>query len=199
MYAKRERILLINGHPGETNLSRQLLDRYFEAATTAGKEVRRHNLAEMQFDVDFGQSDYQRSKPLEPVLQALIDDLVWSQHVVLASPLWWGGLPAKLKGLFDRILLPGHAFDPRNRNILGAPAPLLKGRTARLILTADTARWELRWFYGDGILKQLRRQVFAFVGIRPMHLSYFGPVEDADGARIQGWEREMERLGSVAG
>ncbi|MDN3719732.1 NAD(P)H-dependent oxidoreductase [Roseibium salinum] len=36
--------------------------------------------------------------------------MVWCEHFVVVHPLWWGGLPAKLKGVFDRILLPGMAF-----------------------------------------------------------------------------------------
>ena len=34
-----------------------------------------------------------------------LDSLTWAEHVVLILPMWWGGLPAKTKGLFDRTLL----------------------------------------------------------------------------------------------
>ncbi|MGR3435708.1 MAG: NAD(P)H-dependent oxidoreductase [Shimia sp.] len=62
---------------------------------------------------------------------------------MIAAPLWWGGLPAVTKGLFDRILLPGRAFDTRQMR-LGLPRPMLKGRSARLILTSHTPRWYMR-------------------------------------------------------
>ena len=44
-------------------------------------------------------------------------------------------MPAKLKGLFDRALLPGRAFDTRDTDWMGMPTPMLSGRTGRVIVT----------------------------------------------------------------
>jgi len=196
MTTKTKRILLVNGHPGDESLSRQLLKNYHSAAIESGHAVRHTDISRMVFDADFGQSSYHDSKPLEPDLETFLADLKWSQHVVLAAPIWWGGVPAKLKGLLDRALLPGRSFDPRQTNCVGAPRPLFAGRSARLILTSDTARWALRAFYGDAIIKQIRRQVFEFIGLRPMRLTYFAPANQASEATVNGWFKNMRRLGS---
>ena len=85
-----------------------------------------------------------------------MSDLEWAEHVVVTSPLWWGAMPAKLKGAFDRALLPGRAFDTRNTTTIGFPAPMLKGKTARVLLTADTPAFLLWLMYGNAIKKDLR-------------------------------------------
>lgn len=196
MNIKRKRILLVNGHPGESSLSKALLDRYRIAAEQAGFPTRRVEIHDLNFDIDFGQSSYRNSKQLEPDLNTFLADLEWSQHVVLASPLWWGGLPAKLKGLFDRTLLPGRSFDPKNPGFMGSPEPLLAGRSARLMLTSDTARWAMRVFYGDALIKQMRKQVFGFVGIKPTKLSYFAPANEVSEPAIHKWLKVADKLGS---
>ena len=49
--------------------------------------------------------------------------------MVIFTPIWWGALPAKLKGLIDRTFLPGFAFQYEEGKLM--PKQLLKGRTAR--------------------------------------------------------------------
>ncbi len=104
------------------------------------------HLHDLSFDSDFGNTNYFQMKPLEPVLEKVLEDLKWSEHLVLSSPMWWGGLPAKLKGLLDRAFLPGRVFDTRVMKA-GMPSPLLMGRSARVILTSDTPGWFINIVY----------------------------------------------------
>ncbi|WP_237402726.1 NAD(P)H-dependent oxidoreductase [Rhodovulum sulfidophilum] len=93
-------------------------------------ELRITHLHDLDFDPDFGGGGYRAAKPLEPDLEAVMANMDWAEHVVLLSPMWWGGLPAKLKGLFDRALLPGSAFDTRAKTLAGI-APAASDRTHR--------------------------------------------------------------------
>ncbi|WP_199899459.1 NAD(P)H-dependent oxidoreductase [Sneathiella glossodoripedis] len=137
-------ILALNGHPADNSLSSGLITSYQRGAEQAGHQVRRYNLGEMTFDPDFGDGNYEHSKPLEEGLQRFVEDLKWCDHLVIAMPLWWGGIPSKLKGLIDRTLLPGIAFDTRNKSLLGLPAPLLTGKTGSILLTSDTPSCPVR-------------------------------------------------------
>ncbi|WP_169568870.1 NAD(P)H-dependent oxidoreductase [Sneathiella limimaris] len=191
-------ILTLNGHPAESSLSASLLDRYQENATKAGHLVRRHDLFSKTFDPDFGDGGYHNPKPLEPDLQTFVDDLLWCDHLVLATPMWWGGLPALLKGLFDRALLPGTTFDTRNTNFIGMPAPLLKGRTASTLLTSDTPSYALSLMYGSAIRKQLERQIYKFVGLKPVSFKSFAPATEAKPALVNKWLNVAGQLGAAA-
>ena len=104
-----KKIFVLNGHPREASLSATFAQTYADAAQGEGHEVRVMNVGD-----------------LEGVLQSI----EWADHVVLTSPMWWGGLPAKLKGLIDRSFLPGRTFDTKSGKF---PKPMLKGRTARVI------------------------------------------------------------------
>ena len=147
----QKRIFILNGHPAETSLNRTLAETYAEAALQAGHEVRLTHLHDLNFDPDFGFGGYDKQKPLEPELEQVLQDIEWSEHFVVTTPMWWGGLPAKLKGLFDRAFLPGRTFNTRKTDWMGMPTPMLSGRTGRVIITSDTPGWFLRWVYHNAM------------------------------------------------
>lgn len=192
------KIIILNGHPGSTSLSQSICRSYQEAAEREGHEVRLHELPNMRFDPDFGQGSYENTKSLEPDLTAFQSDLEWADHIVMATPMWWGAIPAKLKGLFDRALLPGVAFDPRNRNSLGLPAPMLNGKTARVFLTSDTPSIWLRLFYANAIKHVISRQILGFVGIKPTKFTAFAPASEAPEGKVKAWLSKAALLGAKA-
>jgi NAD(P)H dehydrogenase (quinone) len=193
-----KRIFIFNGHPAEHSLSRTLVEAYAAAARQAGHEVRLAHLHDLAFDTDFGWVDYQQPKALEPALEQWLQDLSWSEHFMMSTPMWWGGLPAKLKGLFDRALLPGRAFDTRNKTRLGLPSPLLTGRTARVVITSDTPGWFMRLAYKNALIWQLRGQILEFVGLKPTKLTHLGPASKARPDQVQRWVKQMQHLGAQA-
>ncbi len=192
------KIMVLNGHPGPVSLSKSLCTAYQAAAEQAGHQIRYHDVSQMQFDMDYGQSGYKNPKPLEPDLAVFLEDLEWAEHVVMAAPLWWGAIPAKLKAVFDRALLPGHAFDPRHVNFMGLPAPMLTGKTARVLLTADTPALWLWLFYGNAVKRFLSRQILGFIGIRPTRFTTFAPATDAPDDKVEAWLQTARGLGARA-
>mgnify|MGYP000462483197 CR=1 FL=1 len=193
-----QKILILSGHPGETSLSKSLCQAYSGAAEAQGHDVRFHDLSKMKFDMDYGQSGYENSKPLEPDLDSFLSDLEWANHVVMATPLWWGSIPAKLKGVFDRALLPGRTFNTRKTSLMGLPEPMLKGKTARVLLTSDTPSIFLRLFYGNAVKKMISRQILGFVGITPTKFASFAPATGAADSKVKGWLSEAAKLGAKA-
>ncbi|MFN3953011.1 MAG: NAD(P)H-dependent oxidoreductase [Pararhodobacter sp.] len=192
------RILALTLHPAPVSFNAALIETYAEAAAAQGHELRLKALHALQFDADFGQAGYAGAKPLEPDLEAFMADLAWAEHLVLSTPMWWGGLPAKAKGLFDRTFLPGRAFDPRQPRIFGLPKPLLTGKTARVFLTSDTPGIAFNWVYSAAMRKQIERQILGFVGIKPVRFSHFSPVEHSDAGKRQGWLAQARALGRQA-
>ena len=191
-----KRIFILNGHPAEHSLSRTLVEAYADAARQAGHEVRITHLHDLHFDGDFEWVNFEHPKPLEPALEQWLQDLSWSEHFMMSTPMWWGGLPAKLKGLFDRALLPGRAFDTRKKTLLGLPTPMLTGRTARVVITSDTPGWFMRLAYKNALLWQVRRQILEFVGLKPTRLTHLGPASEAKPEQVQRWVKQIQQLGT---
>ncbi|MEM8985517.1 MAG: NAD(P)H-dependent oxidoreductase [Pseudomonadota bacterium] len=189
-----KRIFVLNGHPAERSLSKHLAETYAKAAAEREYEVRVMNIRDIEFDSDFGFGGYRQTKPLEPDLETLLANLEWSRHLVLVTPMWWGGVPAKLKGLFDRVLLPGRTFDTRKKKG-GFPTPMLSGRTARVILTSDTFDWYFKWVYRRALWIQLKHQILGFVGFKPAMLTHFATASHPKDGLVEQWAEQVRSLG----
>ncbi|WP_321501023.1 NAD(P)H-dependent oxidoreductase [Breoghania sp.] len=192
-----KRIFVLDGHPCVATLSHHLATSYAEAAEAAGHEVRMLNLSALSFDID-QQSNYRDLKPLEPDLAAVIDNLEWADHIVISTPMWWGGLPARLKGLLDRALLPGRAFSTRETTALGMPKPMLAGRTARMIVTSDTPGWFFRLIYKSALVVQMKRQVFDLIGLKPSRFTLLAGASHPKPGVVQRWLEKAAALGRKA-
>ena len=53
---------------------------------------------------------YKTQREMEPDLGHFMESVRWCDTLILFHPMWWGAAPAKLKGLIDRVFLPGIAF-----------------------------------------------------------------------------------------
>ena len=190
-----KRIFILNGHPAPSSITRQAMDRYAAAALAAGHDVRLSQLADLRFDPDRGRAGYANAKPLEPVLESELENLVWCTHFVLAFPLWWGGFPAKLKGWIDRVFVNGRTFTTDKSTYFGLPAPLLKGRSARVLITSDTPRSFLCLAYGDAIVRQLKGQILGFCGFKPVKLTFFAPASHPRPGAVDKLLAQMDDLG----
>lgn len=185
------RLLIIATHP-PASYGRALTDAYAQRASQLGHEVRLCRLDQLAFDPILHRG-YQVVQPLEPDLRQAQDDILWAQHITLAFPVWWGSVPALLKGFLDRVLLPGFAF--RYEAGKKYPRPLLAGRTAHLIVTMDTPPWYFRWIYKAPAVHQMEKTTLAFCGVRPVGTLTLGAVRDAGPARRAQW---LEQAGALA-
>lgn len=189
------RILIILGQPSSHSLCASLAHTYADAARRSGAEVRLLSLGEMYFDPIL-RHGYAHVQPLEPDLRDAQIDIAWAQHLVWVYPIWWGGLPALLKGFLDRIFLPGFAFKYRANSVLWDR--LLTGRTAELLVTMDSPPWYYRWVQRQPGHRQMKQAILEFSGIRPVRVHSFGPVVNSSDAARAGWIRRACKLGARA-
>jgi NAD(P)H dehydrogenase (quinone) len=136
-------ILVMLGHPRADSLCAALAEAYAEGAREAGLPVQLLRLGELDFDPVL-RTARAGDQPLEPALVAAQQALLQARHLAFAYPVWWGTMPALLKGFLDRVLVSGFAYRYRS----GSPLwdRLLAGRSAELLVTMDAPPWYYRWF-----------------------------------------------------
>ena len=186
-----KRVAIIVGHPAADSWCRALADSYAAAARAGGHEVRMLQLAQLNFDPSLHEG-YRQIQALEPDLLAAQGTVAWAEHVVIAYPIWWGSVPALLKGFLDRILLPGFAFKYRPGKAF--PEQLLRGRSAQLLVSMDTPPWYFRWVYRMPGIVQLKKTTLEFCGIAPVKVAAFGPLIASSSAQRASWLVKAARL-----
>lgn len=190
------RIFIWVGHPRESSLSHGLADAYERGARSQGAEIRRMNLHDMAFDPDLTEGYHQR-KTLEPCLEDWREAITWATHLCWTYPQWWGGMPAKMKGVIDRAFLPGFAMKYHENDPFWDR--LLTGRSADVLMTSDAPPLYDRIMYGRPAGRQVERMVLKYAGIKPVRTLQFGPVKGTDDAKIAGWLNKAEQAGARAG
>lgn len=187
------RILIMQGHPDAAarHLCHALADAYAQGAVEGGHDVRRLDIGALDLPFLRNQADFNDGDP-PLAARAAQESIAWAEHVALVFPLWLGGAPAVVQGFLEQTLRPGFAF----RMDANGAATLLKGRSARLVVTMGMPAFVYRiWFRAHG-LRRIARSVLSFVGFAPVRTTYFGGVESVSQEKRLAWIARMRELGA---
>jgi len=184
------KIFVLIGHPDTQSFNRELANAYAEGAREKEHEVQITNLGDISFDPILHHG-YREPQELEPDLKKIQEDIKWCEHFVILYPSWWSTMPAILKGMFDRIWLPGFAFKFR-RNGLWWDG-LLKSRTARIFVTSDAPPIFTRIIFGD-TTNEIRKGTLWFAGFS-VSVKKIGPVKRISDLKKEKWKEKMRRWG----
>ncbi|MDP2870335.1 NAD(P)H-dependent oxidoreductase [Methyloversatilis sp.] len=189
------RIVVIQGHP-ETRpgLLRALADSYIEGAREAGHEVETIDVTRLQFPLLRDKAAW--SVAADGDVARAQAAVAAAQHVAVFFPLWLGTLPALLKAFFEQLFRPGFAIGEGTG--LSPFKPLLKGRSARLVVTMGMPALMFRWIYLAHGVKSFERNALNFVGIRPVRTTLVGSVDSMNDAARARWHAQMRGLGRAA-
>jgi putative NADPH-quinone reductase len=187
-------ITIIQGHPDSsvTHYGHALADHYAEGATDAGHEVKRIEVARIEFPLLRTKEEFEKGLPPEPIARAQ-QAVVWADHLVILYPLWLGSMPALLKGFLEQVFRPNFAFvyGPSGRVV----KKCLGGKTARIIVTMGMPALVYRWFFFAHSLKNLERNILSFCGIGPIKASLIGLIEGMTDKQRAAWLAKMAQLG----
>lgn len=106
--------VIIYSHPVEGSFCSAMRDAAQRGLSAAGHDVDIIDLAMDEFDPVMGLDEWQvyrsRTGQVPTELERYAQLVREAEIVVFVYPTWWSGVPAQLKGWFDRSLVPGVAF-----------------------------------------------------------------------------------------
>lgn len=187
-----KKILLIQGHPDRESFNFALSEAYKKGAKSSGAEVRELIVADLKFNPNL-QFGYRQRTELEPDLLEAQKQIKWAEHIVLIHPVWWGSIPAILKGFFDRVFIPGFAFKKRENSVWWDK--YLTGKTGHIISTMDQPGWYYSLVYGKPSTNALKKLTFEFCGISPVKVTAVGPLRLSTEAKRAAFLKKIEVAG----
>lgn len=178
------KIYILLAHPSKISFNGALADAYEQRAKEVGHEVRRQNLGDLDFDPVLWEG-YKTPQELEPDLIKAQDNILWCEKWVIFYPIWWGSVPALLKGFLDRALQSGFAFKYHNSGPFWDK--LLKGRSAHLITTCDAPKLWIWFMYCNSDVNMMKQATLKFCGFSPVKTTRLDRIRTRS-------KEELERL-----
>jgi NAD(P)H dehydrogenase (quinone) len=186
------KILIINGHPDKESFNFALAESYKKGAMASGAEVKDIHIRDLNFNPNL-QFGYRKRTALEPDLMDVQEKIKWAEHLVWIYPVWWGSVPAIMKGFIDRVFLPGFAFQKRENSVWWDK--LLKNKSARIISTLDQPPWYYWMVYRQPSYHAMKKLTLQFCGISPVRTTTIGPIRLSKESYRQNWLKKVEKLG----
>lgn len=149
------KVLWLAAHPEERSLNGSLKTEGIRTLRDHGHEVQLSDLYAMKWNPVVGADDFDHSPTerlhissaahhaytsgaLSPDIRAEQEKVTWADTLVVQFPLWWYGMPAILKGWFDRVFVRGFAYginDPATGQALRYGDGPLTGKRAMTVVT----------------------------------------------------------------
>ena len=184
-----KKILVFLGQEDKETFCGDMADHYEKGAKESGADVKRINIGDLKFD-PLLHKGYKEIQEMEPDLIMVQEAIKWAEHIVFVYPMWWSAMPAILKGMFDRMFLPGFAYH-FNHNGMGW-TKLLKGRSAEVFISMDSWPMVQRFLFGDST-NEISRAILGFAGVHPVKVKKIGPVKTMSEDKKNYWRDEMHR------
>ncbi|ASO20540.1 NAD(P)H dehydrogenase (quinone) [Actinoalloteichus hoggarensis] len=153
------KVLWIFAHPEPRSLNGALRDEGIRTLTELGHDHRQSDLYAMNWNpvvtgADFAHEPADRlvvgsasrqaleNQTLSPDIRLEQEKIDWADAVIVHFPLWWYGMPAILKGWFDRVFVKGFGYGVSSpgpdRRTLRYGEGRLAGKRAMLITSAGS-------------------------------------------------------------
>ncbi|WP_413627801.1 NAD(P)H-dependent oxidoreductase [Fructilactobacillus vespulae] len=155
-------ILVISAYPNQTGLNYAIKEKVMNNLNS------KHNVTEIdlykeQFNpvLYFDKNHRRRDLATDPSTQKYRELVKTADFLIFIYPIWWGGMPAIMKGFIDRVFVKGFAY--KYNGIF--PVALLKHKKAWIINTNDTPFLYVKLVQKD-YGKVLKNQVLKMCGIK---------------------------------
>jgi putative NADPH-quinone reductase len=170
-------VQVVHAHPLTDSYNHALFRTIVEALESQGHQVIATDLYRDGFDPRLRESE--RGSYFGPRYDVTgvteyVDILRRIDAIVFCFPQWWFGLPAILKGYFDRVWGPGIAFTPDAAG--GRIKPLLFNiKLFGVVTSYGSPWWVVRFYAGDPTRKMLMRALKPMCGgrVRSFYLAHY--------------------------
>lgn len=185
-------ICVLQGHPHPTgaHFCHGLADAYASGARDAGHAISRFDIGAMEIPLLRDPNDFRTAAP--PAIQQVQEAVLKASHLFVVYPLWLGTMPAVVKAFFEHFARAEFAIEQSEK---GWPRKMLKGRSARVVVTMGMPAMAYRLFFGADGVKCFESGILGMAGIDPIHETLIGGVESDNPDDREKWLDKMREHG----
>jgi len=146
-------ITIILAHPWHGSFNKAILDTLIEKYKNERKEYQIIDLYKDNFRASYTEeelSHYNKGYTNDKTVLKYQEMIRNTSEIVLIFPIWWGTMPAILKGFFDRVMLLDFAFNYQN-----GWTPLLNINKGTVITTSQSPTDFFKQTIEHGVIQQM--------------------------------------------
>lgn len=188
------RVLLVYSHPVDSSFNAAVHVAVREALRSAGHQVDDLDLYAEGFDPVLSRQDrlgYHDAPDNQAKLAPYVARLKAAEALVLVFPTWWYGMPAMLRGWFERVWLPGVAFGLDQSGVI---TPQLGNIRKMAVVTTSGAPWWMVHLYLGNPLRRIISRGLRRLCARGCSLTWLQHY-DMDRSTPESRARFLEKVG----
>ena len=166
--------LIIFSHPNPASFNGSIADAVEAVSSAMGHDTRRRDLYGMGFNPVLGRVELDAPAHMRAQDVRQEQEFVsWADVLTFVYPVWWTGMPAMLKGYFDRVFSQDFAYALRDTMMTG----LLTGKKALVFSTTGlpSTLCTSRGMH-EAMALTTDTGIFELCGIEVLNHAFFGSV-----------------------
>ncbi len=157
---------IILSHPWHGSFNKAIMDSVVNQLEQAKKAYQVIDLNKVAFNPVLEEKDlalFSIGETTDPMVQKYQHMLMETDELVFIFPVWWFGIPAILKGFFDKVMLKDFAYIEGKTGLKGL---LTHIKRTTVITTSELPTWYLILFSGNPIKGTFIRSTLRGIGLK---------------------------------
>lgn len=157
---------IILSHPWHGSFNKAIMDSVVNQLEQAKKAYQVIDLNKVAFNPVLEEKDlalFSKGETTDPMVQKYQHMLMETDELVFIFPVWWFGIPAILKGFFDKVMLKDFAYMEGKTGLKGL---LTHIKRTTVITTSELPTWYLILFSGNPIKGTFIRSTLRGIGLK---------------------------------
>ncbi|MFK8297089.1 NAD(P)H-dependent oxidoreductase [Capnocytophaga cynodegmi] len=162
-----EETIIIYAHPYEKSFNYAILQETKKLLEIKGEAYRIIDLYAEKFNPVYTKEElalFSKGQALDPQVLHYQQYLKQAKRLIFIFPIWWGDVPAIVKGFFDKIFLKTLTYEETKLGTLKGKLTNIK--KALIITTATAPTFYLKFFGGNAIQKIVINHTLKSVGVK---------------------------------
>lgn len=186
-------ILIVYAHPWEKSYNHAILQSVINGLKFNNHNIEIIDLYKDKFNPVFKKDEmaiYRKGEFIDKIIGKYQKKIKSHDYLFFIFPIWWGTMPAILKGFFDKVFLPQWAYKVDSKAIIHGMLNNIKGCTIITTMNGPNIFYSL--VLKNPIKQVLIKDTLKLSGINKNKLLQLGNIRNASEAKRKKWLSNIE-------
>jgi len=187
--------LIIYAHPYEGSFCHAVKEKVVETLKNEGKEYNLIDLYEDNFNPVMSGEDlklYSKGETTDKNVERYLEILGETDSLFVIFPVWWGVMPAILKGFFDKVFLPKRAYVYMKSGLLKPKFPQIKKTV--IFNTLGGPKIYHNWILLFPVKKVVVNTTLKMIGAKSVKILQFDSMKKSSDQKRAKWLENVKKI-----